>query len=70
VLRAVRPPNAALPFLPFAPTTHLFVSVTAATITSLFVLLGSMTVGVFFLPTAVALIVAAVGPGKQPDPAT
>jgi hypothetical protein len=38
--------------------------IVAAAIVSLFVLISAMSVGVFFAPTAVALILAAIGPGK------
>ena len=59
---------AALPFLPLVHRARKIATVTAATIAALFVLLGAMTVGSFFLPTALALIVAAGSAGKSPRP--
>jgi hypothetical protein len=59
-----------LAIIPAPSRVQRVLAIAAAAIASGFVLLGAMTVGVFFLPTALALILAALSPGTPREPAT
>jgi hypothetical protein len=53
-----------LTVLPWAPPVRRIAVLAAAGLTSVFVLLGLASVGLFFLPTAAALVTAA-GAGRR-----
>jgi hypothetical protein len=55
---------AVLAVLPWRGRSRRIVDVTAAAVSTVFVILGQMSVGMFFVPTAVALIAVAVAKGE------
>jgi glucan phosphoethanolaminetransferase (alkaline phosphatase superfamily) len=61
---------AALTFLPVRPTLRRPAVGIASAMAAAFVLVGAMSVGLFFLPTAVALLIAAAVPDKRIPRAT